>query len=86
MQKIKNNKSSNMKLGTLRSLLCKLASEIGEDSEVWLSCDEEGNEFLPMSTNPGLSVVIDNLSKRVIFFPMNRYNESGFGWVPDQAI
>jgi len=49
-----------------------LASEIGEDSEVWLSCDEEGNEFLPMSANPDLSVAYDTSVKRVVFFPMHR--------------
>ena len=72
MQNIKDNKSCNMKLGTLKLLLSKLASEIGEDSEVWLSCDEEGNEFLPMSANPDLSVAYDNPAKRLVFFPMHR--------------
>jgi hypothetical protein len=69
MKDINLGKSSNMKLGTLRLLLAELASEIGEDSEVWLSCDEEGNEFLPMSANPDLSVAFDNSAKRVVFFP-----------------
>jgi len=72
MQNIKDNKSCNMKLGTIQLLLSKLASEIGEDSEVWLSCDEEGNEFLPMSANPHLSVAYDNTAERVVFFPMHR--------------
>ena len=72
MQKIKCNKSYNMKLGSLKLLLSELASEIGEDSEVWLSCDEEGNEFLPMSANPDLSVAYDTSVKRVVFFPMHR--------------
>ena len=72
MQNIKCNKSYNMKLGALNILLSKLASEIGEDSEVWLSCDEEGNEFLPMSANPHLSVAYDNPAKRVVFFPIHR--------------
>jgi hypothetical protein len=73
-----------MKLGDLRLLLSKLASEIGEDSEIWLSCDEEGNEFLPMSANPDLSVAFDNLCKRVVLFPTNPYNKkSGFELVFD---
>ena len=71
MQNIKDNKSCYMKLGTLRLLISKLVSEIGEDSEVWLSCDEEGNEFLPMSANPNLSVAFDKSTKRVVFFPMH---------------
>jgi len=72
MQNIKYNKSCNMKLGTLRLLLSKLAFEIGDESEVWLSSDEEGNDFLPMSANPNLSVSYDNPSKRLVFFPMHR--------------
>ena len=72
MKNIKDNKSSYMKLSTLRLLISKLVSEIGEDSEVWLSCDEEGNEFLPMSANTDLSVAFDNHTKRVVFFPMHR--------------
>ena len=72
MQNIKENKSCNMKLGTLRLLITKLASEMGEDSEVWLSCDEEGNEFFPMSANTDLSVAFDKHTNRVILFPMHR--------------
>ena len=72
MQNIKGNESYYMKLGTLRLLISKLVSEIGEDAEVWLSCDEEGNEFLPMLANTDLSVAFDNHTKRVIFFPMHR--------------
>ncbi len=72
MQNIKGNESCYMKLVTLRLLISKLVSEIGEDSEVWLSCDEEGNEFLPMSANPDLSVAPDHSTKRVVFFPMHR--------------
>ena len=72
MQNEKINKSRNMKLDTLKLLLSELASEIGEDSEIWLSSDEEGNEFLPMSANSDLSVACDAASKRVILFPMHR--------------
>ncbi len=72
MQNEKNNKLCNMKLGALRLLLSELIFEVGEDSEVWLSCDEEGNEFLPMSANPDCSVASDQSTKRVVFFPMHR--------------
>jgi len=72
MRNIKGNNSCNMKLGSLRLLLSELASEIGEESEVWLSCDEEGNEFLPMSANPDLSVSFDNSANIVVLFPMHR--------------
>ena len=72
MKNRKYDQSCNMKLDNLRLLLSKLVSEFGEDSEVWLSCDEEGNEFLPMSANTDLSVAFDNHTQRVIFFPMHR--------------
>jgi len=72
MRNIKGNNSCNMKLGALRLELSELASEIGEDSEVWLSCDEEGNEFLPMSANPNLSVSFDDSANIVVLFPMHR--------------
>ena len=67
-----NNKSCKMKLSTLILLLSELASEIGEDSEVWLSSDEEGNEFLPMSEDPDLSIAVDTSKKKIVFFPMHR--------------
>jgi len=71
MKDINLGKSSNMKLGALRLLLVELISEFGENSEVWLSSDEEGNGFLPMSSNPDLSVAYDNSVKRVVFFPVH---------------
>jgi transcriptional regulator with XRE-family HTH domain len=71
MQNINDNNSCYMTLSTLKILISKLESEISEDCEVWLSCDEEGNEFLPMSANTDLSVAFDNHTKRVIFFPMH---------------
>ena len=60
-----------MKLSTLKIVISKLESEIGEDYEVWLSCDEEGNEFFPMSANMDLSVAFDDHAKKVIFFPVH---------------
>ena len=71
MQNIKYNNPSNMTLNTLKILICELESEIGGDCEVWLSCDEEGNEFFPMSTNTDLSVAYNKCAKKVIFFPMH---------------
>jgi len=52
--------------------LKKLLNEIGDDYQVWLSSDEEGNEFLPMSQNPELCLVIDKEIKRIILFPLHR--------------
>lgn len=59
----------NMKLGCLIGILSEIANEIGDDFEVWLSCDEEGNEFLPMSAKEELSIGIDRDVMRIVLFP-----------------
>ena len=64
-----NSPDSNMKLRNLRRILSDIANEIGDDLEVWLSSDEEGNEFLPMPANEELSIGIDRDTMRIIFFP-----------------
>jgi len=61
-----------MKLGQLRRILSELANEIGDNAEIWLSCDEEGNEFLPMPENQDLSIGIDKNPMRIVFFPCHR--------------
>jgi hypothetical protein len=61
-----------MNIGKLKKLLNEISSEIGNDYQVWLSSDEEGNEFLPMSQNPELSLMIEKKAKRIIFFPLHR--------------
>ena len=58
---------------TAVSLLDALAeSGVQDDFEIWLSSDEEGNEFLPMPANPELSLAIDASNKRVMLFPSHR--------------
>ena len=61
-----------MNIGKLRKLLSELSNEIGDDYQVWLSSDEEGNEFLPMSENPKICLAIDKEAKQIIFFPLHR--------------
>ena len=61
--------NSNMNLGNLRRILTEIAKEIGYNAEVWLSSDEEGNEFLPMSSKEELCIGIDTDNMRIIFFP-----------------
>ena len=61
-----------MKLGQLKRILSKLSKENGDDAEIWLSCDEEGNEFLPMPAIPELSIGIDENPMRIVFFPDHR--------------
>jgi len=41
-------------------------------SEIWLSCDEEGNEFLPMLKNIKFSLASDKDAERIVFFPSHR--------------
>jgi len=62
----------NMKFASLRRILSELANEMPDNPEVWLSCDEEGNEFLPMPANEELSLGIDRDSNRIVFFPSHR--------------
>lgn len=58
---------------TAVNLLDALAeSGVQDDFEIWLSSDEEGNEFLPMLANPELSLSIDVSRKKVVFFPSHR--------------
>ena len=61
-----------MNIAKLKKLLSEISSELGDDYQVWLSSDEEGNEFLPMSEKPELSLMIEKKAKRIIFFPLHR--------------
>ena len=61
-----------MTVASLKKLLEEFGSDIGDDFKVWLSSDEEGNEFLPMSKNPELCLAIDKETKRIIFYPLHR--------------
>ena len=61
-----------MNVAALKRLLNKIGSEVGNDYQVWLSSDEEGNEYLPMFENPRLSLAIDKEAKRIIFYPSHR--------------
>jgi hypothetical protein len=47
-------------------------SGVQDGFEVWLSSDEEGNEFLPMPANPELSLGVDEGRRRVVLFPSHR--------------
>jgi hypothetical protein len=61
-----------MSITELRNLLSELKNEVTDDYQVWMSSDEEGNEFLPMSQNPELCLAIDKETKRIILFPLHR--------------
>ena len=63
----------NTSIMTAVSLLDALAKcGVPDDFEIWLSSDEEGNQFLPMPADPELSLAIDGSRKRVLFFPSHR--------------
>jgi hypothetical protein len=68
------NKEQNktMTVAGLKQLLIAFSKEVEDDFEVWLSSDEEGNEFLPMSQNPKLCLMLDTDEKRIILFPQHR--------------
>ena len=61
-----------MTIGSLKKLLEKIETELSDDFQIWLSSDEEGNEYLPMFENPNLCMGIDKDEKKVIFFPSHQ--------------
>ena len=61
-----------MTIALLKKLLKEYGNEIQDDYQVWLSSDEEGNEFLPMSEMMELCLAIDKEAKRIVLFPMHR--------------
>ena len=69
MENTSNIHCSTMTLGCLRQILSELTVEVGDNSEMWLSSDEEGNDFSPMLANQNISIGIDKDTRRVIFFP-----------------
>ena len=61
-----------MNIVAFKKLLNEIGHEVSDDYHVWLSSDEEGNEYLPMFENPELCLAIDKQAKRIIFFPSHR--------------
>ena len=61
-----------MNVGALKKFLDEIGNEVGDDYQVWLSSDEEGNEYLPMFEKPELCLAIDKEAKRIIFYPSHR--------------
>ena len=65
-------KQNIMTVALLKKLLDEFGNEIADDFQVWLSSDEEGNEYLPMFENPELCLAIDKEAKKIIFYPSHR--------------
>ena len=61
-----------MNITKFKKLLNEIGNEISDDYQVWMSSDEEGNEFLPMLENAEFCLAIDKDEKRIIFFPLHR--------------
>ncbi len=61
-----------MNITALKELLSEIGNEVDDNYQVWLSSDEEGNEYLPMYENPELCLAIDKEAKRIIFYPSHR--------------
>ncbi len=61
-----------MSVVELKKLLSEVENEVSNDYQVWLSSDEEGNKFLPMSAKPELCLMLEKKAKRIIFFPVHR--------------
>ena len=62
-----------MNVAALKKLLNEIGSEASDDYQVWLSSDEEGNDFAPLLQNTEFSLYIDSEKKRIIFFPSAIY-------------
>ena len=65
-------KQNVMTVASLKKLLDEFGNEIADDFQVWLSSDEEGNEYLPIFEDLELCLAIDNKAKRIIFYPSHR--------------
>jgi len=61
-----------MNVAELKKRLTEIGNEFSDDYQVWLSSDEEGNEFLPMLENTEFCMAIEKDEKRIIFFPSHR--------------
>lgn len=75
MTNLSKSVESNMNIGNLRKMLTGIVIEMGykaEELEVWISSDEEGNEFLPMPFKEEHSMGLDIENNRIIFFPSHR--------------
>ncbi|MFH1615397.1 MAG: hypothetical protein ABIG61_09985 [Planctomycetota bacterium] len=66
-------KQNIMTVAGLKQLLIAFGKEVENDFEVWLSSDEEGNDFAPLLQNTEFSLYIDSEKKRIIFFPSAIY-------------
>ena len=65
-------KQEIMTVAGFKQLLKEYENEGTDNFQVWLSSDEEGNEFLPMLNNPEFCLAIDPGQNRIVLFPSHR--------------
>ena len=65
-------KQTIMNIAVFKKLLSEIGNETSDDYQVWMSSDEESNEFLSMLENTEFCLAIDKDEKRIIFFPSHR--------------
>lgn len=65
-------KPNVMTVASLKKLLEEIENEVGDNYPIWLSSDEEGNEYLPMFEDTELCLAIDKEAKRIIFYPSHQ--------------
>lgn len=61
-----------MNIAAFKKLLSEIGNQVSYNYQVWLSSDEEGDEYLPMFESTELCLAVDKKTKRIIFFPSHR--------------
>jgi len=72
MSEEENKDNIVMTVRNLKQILSGIEKGAGSDFEIWLSSDEEGNEFHPMPRNTSFSLAVDKSQKRVVMYPAHR--------------
>jgi len=58
-----------MTIASFKKIISKLGGKSLDNYQIWLSRDEEGNEFLPMLNKIDLSIGLDKDQQRIVLFP-----------------
>lgn len=83
-----NTKLKIMTVKNLKTILTKLKKQgqLTDNTEVWLSSDEEGNSFSPLALDPGCSIGIEDYpgkpSHLTLYPSTHDINVQDFGELP----
>jgi hypothetical protein len=58
-----------MTIASFKKIISELGGKSLDNYQIWLSKDEEGNEFLPMLNRIDLSIGLDKDHQRIVLFP-----------------